>query len=292
MKYMKQALTTLTTINITPAYSAWSSATTYAALNYVLYGTRHYMSVVDSNLNIIPSENTGKWLLWEVANQFALLDLQANTATVCDASTITAGTDYDLTIEADVTDMDTLIIGKAVGSALTVVEKNSIDTTIATTNKTIDEAQEAPSLDCVIELQALTTDVVVTVTELTTGGYSSLGSLIVGTAVEFGGSLYKPGFEFNGEVVVTRDPSDIVDIEIKDDQDNTSVDIVFDSSLLPTMKRNAAAMRGVTCGWILDNDIPNTTLEGLMVVGYLDQFIPVLSNPAKSYASVEIMEVT
>lgn len=292
MKYLKQGLTSLTSINISPDYAAWSSGTTYSALDYVLYGTRHYMSVVNSNLNVIPSQNTGKWLLWEVANQYALLDLQANTSTICNASTITTGTDYDLTIEADVTGLDTMIIGNAVGSQVTVVEKNSVGTTIATTVKTIDETQESPSVSFPLSFQATTTDIVVTVTELTTGGYSSLGSLIIGNIVEFGGSLYKPGFELNGEIIETRDPSEIVDIDIKNGQNIATVDIVFDSSDFPTMKRNAISMRGITCGWIIDDDIATTQLEGLTMVGYLDQFIPVLSNPTKSYASIEIREVS
>jgi len=292
MRFLKQEISSLTSINIDPDYAAWSSATTYSALDYVLYGQRHYMSVVDSNLNVIPSTNTGKWLLWEVANQFALLDLQSETVTICNAATITSGTDYDLTIEVDVTDMDTLIIYNAIGSALTIVDKNISDVTINTENIPIDETQEVPSVNYVHEITATATKCIITVTELTALPYSMLGSLIGGVTSSFGQTIYNPSLEFNGEVTVERDPSDIIEIEVEDKQDGISVDLAFDAEDTITMTRNAKALRGVACGWILDDDTPNTIYEGLPVIGYLDDFTMVLKNPTKTFVSIEIKETT
>jgi len=292
MRFLKQEITALTSINISPDHATWSDTTTYSALDKRLYETKHYMSVIDSNLDNTPSVNEGKWLLWEVANQFALLDLQSETVTICNSSTITSGTDYDLTIEVDVTDMDTLIIGNAVGSVLTIVEKNVSDATIKTTNKTIDETQENPSINLVLELSATVTKAFITVAELTTGGYSSLGSLIGGSTQSFGSTIYNPSFEFDGDVTVTRDPSDIIEIEVEDKQDITDVDISFASEDFMTMKRTARALRGVPCGWILDDDTPTTIYEGLAIIGYLDDFIPILKNPIKTFASIEIKETT
>jgi len=292
MRFLKQGISSLTSINIDPDYATWSDVATYSALDKRLYETNHYMSVIDSNLDNTPSENEGKWLLWEVANQFALLDLQSETATVCNVDTITSGSDYDLTIEVDVTGMDTLIIGNAVGSALEIVEKNVSDATIETTNKTIDETQENPSINLVLELSPTVTKAFITVTELTTGGYSSLGALIGGSTQSFGDTIYNPSLEFNGEVKVTRDPSDIIDIELEDEQDSTTVDIAFDADDTITMIRNSKALRGVPCGWILDDDTTNTIYEGLAVIGYLDDFTMVLKNPIKTFVSIEIKETT
>lgn len=76
------ASTMLISSNATEAYAAWSSATTYAKDAIVDYGSHYYISLVNSNLNNIPSVvGSTFWSFVGPDNTHAMFDGQVSTET-------------------------------------------------------------------------------------------------------------------------------------------------------------------------------------------------------------------
>lgn len=286
MKAVKQQLTGFVSTNLQAPHAAWSSATTYAQGDYVLYNDYHYMSVVDGNLNVTPDENTGKWLLWEVSNKFACLDLQSKTETVCNASTISSGTIYDLALTVNVNGLDTLAFGAVKGDTLTIVEKNVSNVTVATTVKNISNGE----LDYAHVLDASANTAEITVTELTGDDFSSIGSLIGGVATSLGETVYNPKFGFSTEITKTEDPSGIIEITKKSQEETIDVDIAFDATDAVRIKRELKTLEGVISCFIIDEST-TSIYENMFMLGYMDDFTIAISNPSKTFASISIQEV-
>jgi len=286
MRYVNQKITEYISTNLQDPYADWSSVTTYSIGDIRKYNDYHYKSMVDSNLNIVPSDDTGKWLLWEVSNKFASLDLQANTETICDTDTIVSGSVYDLELETNVDGYDYIVLGAMKGTQLTIVEKDVSTATLDTTIKTItnDEMSYAHILDA----SAYTVEV--TITQLTGGSYSSIGSLISGNSISLGDTLYNPKFGFSSDIVQTIDPSGIIDIETSDIEELIDINVIFDSSDTMRIKKDLKSIKGIPTAFILD-ETTDSIYENVVVIGIVDDFTIVLSNPTKTYGTVSIQEV-
>jgi hypothetical protein len=70
-------------------YALWSSSTTYAIGNRVIYNHYIYESLVASNVNKQPDTNTSSWLLLSPTNRYAMFDGQIGTITTSTSSNIT-----------------------------------------------------------------------------------------------------------------------------------------------------------------------------------------------------------
>lgn len=71
-------------------HPVWSSSTTYSVDDIVIYGTKKYKSLQNSNLNKIPSTVGSLWWI-EIgpSNKFAMFDEQVNTQTIASSGTFT-----------------------------------------------------------------------------------------------------------------------------------------------------------------------------------------------------------
>lgn len=67
---------------ISTTYETWDSATTYADGEYVVYGSRVYLSLQGSNLNKNPLTETTFWYDYGPTNQWAMFDNQIDTQTI------------------------------------------------------------------------------------------------------------------------------------------------------------------------------------------------------------------
>jgi len=286
MKVLTQQITGFLSTNLLDPHSEWSSVTTYSQSDFALKNNYHYMSVVDDNLNIDPEENTGKWLLWEVANKFAALDLQSKTEMICDATTISLGSVYDLAFSASVSGFDLLAFGAVKGDTLTIVEKDSGSATLETTVKTITNGE----LDYAHTLHASAHTVEVTVSELTGEDYSSIGSFIGGLSVSLGDTVYNPKIGFSLEITKTEDPSGLIELSKTAIEETLDVDIVFDSSETMRIKRLIKSLEGIATAFIID-DSTDSIYENLFMIAYIDDFTIVLTNPSKTFATISLQEV-
>lgn len=286
-----QSITSFKSHNLQTPYSAWSSTTTYSFMDYVTHENYEYRSILDSNTGVNPSENTGKWLMMQVSNVFAALDLQSGTKCICDADTISSGTSYDLTLQFYCSQGDNILIGAAEGSSIEIKEFNVTDVLQVTTTKTIDETQLSPALDYHYTVSDPdTTYVQVIVYEKTVGGYSTLGWLIVGEGYYIGDLQYgvKPGFtdysiyrkDYNGQIEILKD----------DVRDTMSADVVYDATDTMPIKRAIKHLKGTVVGFVGDTTV-GSDYENLMILGTIEDFTPVVSNPVKTFANISIMEV-
>lgn len=102
----------------TEAYASWSSSTTYAINAIVVYNTRLYKSLQNSNLNKLPNEVGSLW--WTdigPSNKFAMFDEQVNTVT-----TVTG--DIVVTIAPGL--IDSIYIGNVSGQTINVVVRDGL----------------------------------------------------------------------------------------------------------------------------------------------------------------------
>ena len=65
--------------------ATYDAVTTYAIGNKVVYLTRIYESLVDSNTGNTPDTNPTKWLDIAPANKYAMFDNEVNTSTTAGA---------------------------------------------------------------------------------------------------------------------------------------------------------------------------------------------------------------
>lgn len=293
MLYLAQELTGTTIDNISTysitageSISAWSSGTTYNQGDYVSYNNYVYLSVVNSNLNNTPSNDLGKWLLWEVSNEFAMFDLQTNTETICNSLTSTGGSPYNLTATINVDGMDYLAFSAVKGTQLTIVEKNFSASTLTTTNKTISNGE----INYAHQLDASAYTVEITVSQVTGDTYSSIGSLIGGTSISLGDTRYTPNFSFSSFLTQTTDPSGITSFDSTAVEELIDVDIVFDSINAISIKKTLKNIKGSPSAFILDES-SGSIYENLVTIGVIDDFTIVITNPNKTFATISIQEV-
>lgn len=286
-----QSVTSFKSHNLQTPYSAWSVSTTYNFLDYVTHKNYEYRSILDSNTGVDPSENTGKWLMMQVSNVYAALDLQSGTRCVCDSTTVASGTDYDLTLQVYCTQGDNILIGAAEGSSIEIKEFNVSDVLQATTTKTIDETELSPALDYHYTVSDPdTTYVQIIVYEKTVGGYSALGWLIVGEGHYLGDIQYgvKPGFtdystykkDYNGQLTTLKE----------DIRDTLSADLVYAAAQTMPIKRAIKSLKGQVVGFVGDTTV-GSKYENLLILGTIEDFTPVVANPVKTFANITIMEV-
>lgn len=94
--YKETEIKVIRPITITPAkilsstateiYATWSSATTYALADKVVYNDKIYESLIASNLNKQPNTNPTSWLDLGASNKTAMFDIQVNTQTTATTS--------------------------------------------------------------------------------------------------------------------------------------------------------------------------------------------------------------
>ena len=308
MTYVKQNLTEYTDINIITRYPNWNVANTYAFGDIIFFEHYYYRSVIDNNTGVTPSEDSTEWLLWSVSNRYAQIDLHANTKTIWDSTTALNIADGGLI--TDITgSFNAICLGRVRGAKITITIKhtNPIPDEVFTKNinSNIDEFLIFTPKDP-FEMSSAT--VKITAHGGIGGGLptASVGYLLAGAPLYLADTLYgfTNGIENNS--IVTVDDFGIETVTYRESNEVLEADIIFDTKYMVKIKKEIQELRDEVVLWIgEDNNIPDPPIitpgsivipnnillfEGLMVLGRAQDFMPVVSNPTTTQASLSIKE--
>ncbi len=124
MKVLKPVTFTedrLVASDVTELYSNWSSASTYAVGDRVVYDSSIWESAVASNTNNIPSDTSTKWTYVSPTNRLAMFDSQISTQT-------TNSSGIEVTIRTGA--IDAIYLGNLGASSVVVTARETLGGTI------------------------------------------------------------------------------------------------------------------------------------------------------------------
>jgi len=310
MLILEQEILDYTSININVRYLNWDSATSYSFGEVSFYGQYYYRSIVDNNLNVLPTDDTAKWLRWDISNRYAAIDLQAATTTVCDVDTITGGVaPFDLVMEFDNNRYDTLALGDVYGSNIKIeVFKDPDSTTpyqvitkdISTIRSCVDSWYNyyycplASELDDPINsmyfrLYPVRGKIRVTITQGSLPK-SSVAYMIGGRSDFIGDTLFNVGLGIVDYSKKEFDDFGILELTRRESRQTRDVDVSFDSARVTEVNRIVRANLGKVVLFINDES-QDSAYDNLLLLGLLQDFTTVLSNPIKTQASFSLEEV-
>ena len=305
-----QALTDYT-VNVGYEYPEYSATATYNCGDTVRLGYRNYRSVADGHSGKDPTKNEGYWIIWDVANHYKALDLQANTATVCNADTSTGSAPYDMQISYTVpADAEGMILSGVRGSEIRITQKDANGDPLGSGTtyiyvvhngdqvvhngdpvvvSTIDYSPAVYSgVSCYVALLEGAATVEITITEK--DGESALGSLIVGPQIDLGCTLYAPKLNYTADITHKRDPSGVTEIKAHENIERMEIDTLVNTADVIALKTVTRNYYGQVMGFAADIR-DNSILDNLVTVGHLDDMIVVISGPNGSTVSYTIREV-
>lgn len=280
----------------TETYSNWSSATTYSIGQRVIYNYRIYESLVNSNLNVIPTSDTLKWLDFAPANSYAMFDTIVGTAT-------TATTSMTVVVKPN-TIIDSVALINSKAAIVTITVRDGLGGTVVYQQTYGLQADESNSWydyffnDPLIERTQivfqdippyLNAHLYVEFTN-STGKPVSCGVMTYGTGYYLGGTQsgmssgitdysIKETDEFGGITFVERPYSK-----------RMSAEIFVANSELNRMQRTLYDVRAKPTVWIATDD--PTFEEAAIIYGYYKDFNTVISYPAVSLVSLEVEGLT
>lgn len=287
-------------IEITPAkilsssateiYSAWSSGTTYADGDKVLYNNRIYESLIGSNLNKQPDTNPTAWLDIAPSNKTAMFDSVVNTQT-------TATTSLTVTFQPGVI-FDSVAFLNIKGASINVQVKSSpsgsvvYNQTINLDNTQIFDWYGYFFEDFVLRTEILfqnippytTGTIIVTITGAS-GSTVAIGNSTVGSLVDIGGTQY--GLTYGIRDYSTKETDTFGNIKIvqRAFSKRMSPTIFVDNMKLNYVSKVLENLRSTPTVFIATDD---SRFEGTIILGFLKDWNIEINYPTYSLISAEI----
>lgn len=280
--------------NAVEAYAAWSAATTYSKDQLVDYGEGYYISLVNTNLNNIPSApGSTFWAYVSPDNKHAMFDGQVSTATTSTSPLI-------VTIAPGI--VNSLAMIDLVGSSVTISMTDGAGPTVYTKTIGLDGSIVFDWYTYFFEPFVQLSEVVLTdlppysngriTMNLTRGGNVAIGELIVGTVYELG----EEGMEQGATV-------GIIDYSLKETDKDTQVttfvrrayskrmsgQFLLNNGQLNAVQRILVDIRAVPSVFIGSEA---SDYSPLIVYGFYRDFSIDIAYPTKSFCRIEVEGLT
>lgn len=281
--------------NAVEAYAAWSAVTTYSKDQIVDYGENYYISLVNSNLNNIPSAaGSTFWSSIGPDNKHAMFDGQVSTAT-------TSSSPLAVTIAPGIVNSVALI--DLVGSSVTItMTDGGASPPVYTRTVELDGSIVFDWYTYFFEPFVQLAEVVLTdlppyatgqiTMTLTSGGNVAIGEFLVGTVYELG----EVGMEQGASV-------GIIDYSRKDTDNETGLttfvrrayskrmsgQFLLDNGQLNAVQRILADIRAVPSVFIGSEA---ADYAPLIVYGFYRDFSIDIAYPTKSFCRIEVEGLT
>lgn len=307
MRVLRQEITEYISTNLVQPRSEWSDTTTYTANQEVTYKNHIYRSMVDSNVGVNPSLNTGKWLLFGVDNSFAGIDLHSLTA-----SQIDDGLDY-IEFEFASVGFTMLAFRGVMGASIDLYEYDDVGTQINYTNRSILPERlcsinwynyyycptQSDSIELNPNVQSIDTifDVILPRTakmkiriNKRADGRAKVDTMVGGSYFDIGATRFGIAGGFIDHSVRKTDDYGITKITKRNVQETMKGEIVIDALRTQSVKRFIKDnCMGETVVFIADES-DDSKYENLTMLGYITDFEVVIDNGVKSFGTIEIEE--
>lgn len=309
MLLMKQKIEEYLDINLITRYPNWSSTTTYNFGDIVFDDHYYYRSVIDENLNLLPSENMNEWLRWDISNRYAQIDMRATTETVCNIDTIEGGVGpYTLISEFQNDRYDALALGYVNAEYVFVEILSNLGTPVWTFTENLGRVRPEvvnwytyyytpiPSTEddypenFFIRLPNYSPDYSIRVTLGERNGYSSCGYMLCGNSKYIGDSLYGLNRGLEDFSIKEVDSFGILELTKRQSRQIQDVDVLISSGRIETVTRDVRDHLGEVILMITDEST-DTAYEHLLMLCTIDDFNVILSNAVKVEASLSVSEV-
>lgn len=293
MKAIKQEITEFISTNLNQPRNEWSETTTYSASQEVTYLNHIYRSMVNGNLDVRPSLNTGKWLLFGVDNSFASIDLHSLTA-----STIDDGLDY-IEYEFASVGFTMLAFRGIMGATLELFEYDSGGTLINSQTRSIIPDGQPDSVEIDTTVQSV--DVILDLIQPEVAkmkvrihkradGRASVDTMVGGRSFSIGATRFGITGGFIDFSIRETDSYGITTIKKRNVQETMSGEIVIDAIRTQAVKRFIKTeCMGETIMFIADES-DDSKYENLTMLGYVTDFNIRIDNGVKSFGNIEIEE--
>ena len=273
-------------------YSNYAAGTTYSIGQKVVYGTRIYESLVNSNLGNQPDTNPTKWLDIAPANRYACFD---NTI-----STQTSGTSLVIEVKPGQICNSLALLNVSNATSLDIEVKDNIGGNVVYT-KSID-------LDASIILDWYTyffepfdlrdtvvltdippyTNSVIKITINGTGSVS-LGNFIYGTATEIGSTQYGVTFGIRDYSVKDTDDFGNTIFVKRAFSRRMEPQLMLDNTKLRYVSKLLSDLRSTPTVWVGSED---AQYEPLVIFGFYKDYTIDIQYPSASLIRLEIEGLT
>lgn len=283
-------LTSTTAVESTADYAA---GTTYALGNRVIYNTKKYESLQNTNVGHTPDTNPTWWLYVGSSNKYALFDGQASSPTTGTSSivtTLTSGVAFDslAVINSFCVSVRLVITDSLAGNAVVY------DKTIGLSGASITSWYDyfyVSALDVrtqiIFDSLPQSTGYVHTLTFTSaTGNSVSIGEVLFGTMSDLGATQYGVTAGIIDYSVKTTDAYGITTFTQRNYSKRIEAKVQLNNTQLNRVQTLMYSLRAKPCVWIAADD--PLLQEPLIVYGFYKDFSTDIAYPSYSMCSISI----
>ena len=306
MKFIKQAITSFYSTNLTDDFDDYDSSKVYTletdetALtndSVCKYGNYYYRSLVDNNAGNIPTEHINKkWVKWGVSNKYAMIDLK---------STSSSKKDDDIVVEFTKGAIDSIAIGYF-QSELIILEHIASDGTVLSEytkyyhfsfndnvvdyySFTYSEYTDSVKRAVYIPIINVGNRLRVTITKSSTTNSANVGFLVGGEGKFMGKSLYGVSFGFNSFSVKNTDEFGSFDIIKRGVQETVDFETIIDTTSSQFVKMDVKKIYDDVVAFIVDESA-DSKLDNIVTFGTIENLSIAVQNPTKTTLSWSVVE--
>lgn len=306
---VEQAITEYTAINIIVTDENWDEALTYNFNDVAFDEHYYYISVIDGNIGLKPTDNRSQWLRSRVSNRYAQIDLQALTFTICDVDTKVGGlAPYDLISEFQNNRYDTLALGGVHASGVKIEILNNLSEVIWSdiTNlskvrpevhdwytyyfTTLPQATEVVAQNFFYRLPSYDNTHTIRVTLDEKDGRSACAYMVAGNSQYIGCTQHGVGMGLEDFSHKEVDDFGVLELTKRDSRQTMDLDLVFSAYSTQRIKRVVRDTMGKVVLFVADES-DGSIYEHLLMLAYIEDYTAVLSDQYRTQASLSISEV-
>lgn len=269
-------------------YSAWSSGTTYALGNKVIYSHKIYESLQAANTNHDPVTATTWWLDCGYDNRWKMFDAVVGSQT-------SQATSITLTLEPGL--IDSMAFLDLEASTIDIVMTDPTDGVVYT--ESIDLVAKTYIVDAYSYFfePIITDDSVVllgvpaygsasiAITISNPGGTAKVGTLVVGAQKDLGGTQYNPTVSINDYSRKDVDDFGNYTVVQRAYSKRLSCETWVANNMVDDLHRTLAAYRATPAVWVGTDD---GSFSSMIVYGFYKSFSITIPYPDYSTCSLEI----
>lgn len=303
MVVVEQEITEYTSVNVIVEHPTWDIATTYNFDDIIFYEQYYYKCVTDNNTGLIPPDNSSSWLLWEISNSYAQIDLRATTSTIWNADTATNPLDNALISIFPNLSYNFVGLGGVLGSTVLIEVLDDLNNVIYTAGDDIYFREDADwygyyfgtfnndtEQGFIYNLPPTTGGSIRVTVSVDSSGTAAVDYMIAGYSQWVGDSLYGASLGFESNSTIEIDDFGITTITRREAAQKMDIDCIFPSQQIQQMKRLARSIIDKTVLFVGDES-EDSVYENLLILGYIESWDVILSNPVKITSSFGIREV-
>lgn len=293
MRFVKQAITSYTSPNISPEFANWNPATTYAVGDKVLWSNYIWINSKTANLNNEPSLESVVWSKYDTSNYYSLIDTQSQTLT---------SVNDDLIVTFPLGYVDTLAIGYYTAQTLKIENLDSLGNVLLT--QTINQSPNEEVFDYfdyIYTPYSTSTDkakwfkiiragaqIRVSFLKGITSGVSC-GFLVGGVATDMGRTVEGVKLGWNSFSLTNTDEFGILSITKRASQDLIDFETSIDTVNIMSLRRKAKQYKDEIVAFIVD-DTESSVFENIVTLGVMQEMQPVATNNDKTILTWSILE--